>query len=414
MNIVGLITEYNPFHNGHLHHINLAKNLTNADYVVVVMSGNFLQRGTPAIIDKYKRTTMALECGADLVIELPNVYATASAESFALGAVSLLHHMGCVNSLCFGSEYGQIKQLEKIADVLIQEPDNFKELLKKFLKEGLVFPVARKMALLDYMKKDIVTENDLDSILSEPNNILAIEYIKAIKRLNSPIKPVTIKRIVSGYHDTQINDVICSASAIRSSLKSNGLDNFKKQVPPSVYQILAREYGNTFPIEMNDFSTLLKYKLLLTKDKPCSNYLDVSEALANAIMNHLSDYTDAENFMELLKNKQYTLTRINRSLTHILLNIEGETVKAYAENGYAQYLRILGFKKSSNALLTMIKENTTIPMITKLAHYKKILNPLGISMLEQDIFASEVYQSIVTNKYKTPPTNEFKQKLILL
>lgn len=414
MNIVGLITEYNPFHNGHLHHINLAKNLTNADYVIVVMSGNFLQRGTPAIIDKYKRTTMALECGADLVIELPSVYATASAESFALGAVSLLHHMGCVNSLCFGSECGQIKQLETIADVLLQEPDNFKALLKQFLKEGLVFPVARKMALLDYMKKDIVTENDLDSILSEPNNILAIEYIKAIKRLNSPIKPVTIKRIVSGYHDTQINDVICSASAIRSSLKSNGLDNFIKQVPPSVYQILAREYGNTFPIEMNDFSTLLKYKLLLTKDKPCSNYLDVSEALANSIMNHLSDYTDAENFMELLKNKQYTLTRINRSLTHILLNIEGETVKVYAENGYAQYLRILGFKKTSNALLTMIKENTTIPMITKLANYKKLLNPLGISMLEQDIFAAEVYQSIVTNKYKTPPANEFKQKLILL
>lgn len=413
MNIVGLITEYNPFHNGHLHHINLAKKLTNADYVVVVMSGNFLQRGTPAIIDKYKRTAMALECGADLVIELPSVYATASAESFALGAVSLLHHMGCVTSLCFGSESGEINQLETIADILLQESDNFKESLKQFLKEGLVFPAARKMALLDHLKRDFESQSELDSILSEPNNILAIEYIKAIKRLNSTIKPVTIKRIVSGYHDTQISDVICSASAIRSSLKSNGMDCFKEQVPPSVYQILVREYENTFPIEMNDFSSLLKYKLLITQDNPYSKYLDVSEALANAIMNHLSDFTNAENFMELLKNKQYTLTRINRSLTHILLNIEAEKVKDYAENGYAQYLRILGFQKSSNALLKMIKENASIPIISKLAHYKKILNPLGISMLEQDIFATEVYQSIVTNKYDCPPINEFKQKLIL-
>lgn len=414
MNIVGLITEYNPFHNGHLHHINLAKNLTKADYVVVVMSGNFLQRGTPAIIDKYKRTAMALKCGADLVIELPSVFATASAESFALGAVSILHQMGCVNSLCFGSECGEITQLENIADILLHEPYAFKVSLKQFLKEGLVFPAARKMALLHYMKSDFISQSELDTILSEPNNILAIEYIKAIKKLNSPIKPVTIKRIVSGYHDTQINDSICSASAIRSSLKSNGMTCFKEQVPPSVYQILATEYNHTFPIEMNDFSSLLKYKLLLQQKESISKYLDVSEALANAIMNHLSDFTNAESFMELLKNKQYTLTRINRSLTHLLLNIEKDKANCYANNGYAQYIRILGFKKSSSSLLTTIKKNSNIPIISKLAHYKKTLNPLGISMLEQDIFASEVYQSIVTNKYASPPTNEFKQRLILL
>ncbi|KAB1439933.1 nucleotidyltransferase [Candidatus Galacturonibacter soehngenii] len=414
MNIVGLITEYNPFHNGHLHHINLAKKLTNADYVVVVMSGNFLQRGTPAIIDKYKRTEMALKCGADLVIELPSVFATASAESFALGAVSLLHQMGCINSLCFGSECGEIKQLEDIAEILTHEPKEFKQSLKHFLKEGYVFPVARKMALLQYMKKDFTSQTELDTILSEPNNILAIEYIKAIKRLNSPIKPVTIKRIVSGYHDTQLHDTICSASAIRSSLKLNGMDCFKNQIPPSVYHILAKEYKITFPIEMNDFSSLLKYKLLLAQDKPYSEYLDVSEALANAIRNHLSDFINAESFMELLKNKQYTLTRINRSLIHILLNIETDVAKEYADNGYAQYIRILGFQKTSHALLSTIKKNATIPIISKLANYKKILNPLGILMLEQDIFSTEVYQSVVTHKFNRPPMNEFKQKLILL
>lgn len=414
MNVVGLITEYNPFHNGHLHHIKSAKELTNADYVVVVMSGNFLQRGTPAIIDKYKRTAMALQCGADVVIELPSVFATASAESFAFGAVSILHNMGCVNSICFGSECGDIKTLDEIADILTNEPKDFKQALKLYLKEGLAFPVARKKALLDFMSQHSCMKDELNHILSEPNNILAIEYIKAIKMQKCKLTPVTIKRIVSGYHDTQINDTICSASAIRSSIHSNGLNGFKDQVPACVFDILTKEYGKTFPVYMNDFSSLIKYKLLLSKDKSFTNYLDVSESLSNAIVNQLDNYINAENFMELLKNKQYTLTRINRSITHILLNIEKEKASEYAENGYAQYIRILGFKKSSAPLLTLIKNESKIPIISKLADYKRLLSPTGITMLEQDLFASHVYQTVVTDKFKCSLPNEFQQKIIII
>lgn len=414
MKIVGLITEYNPFHNGHLHHIKLAKKITSADYVVVVMSGNFLQRGTPAIIDKYKRTQMALMCGADLVVELPCTFATASAEFFASGAVSILNKMGCIDYLCFGSECGDIILLEKVANLLAKEPAKFKTAIKSYLKEGLSFPVARKKALLDCITQTTSNINEFESILSEPNNILAIEYMKAIKKQKSLIKPVTIKRAVSGYHDTQIKDTICSASAIRKALQTCGLDSFKDHVPACVKDILTAEYEKTFPVYMNDFSSLLKYRLLLPHGKPFTKYLDVSESFSNAIENHLSQYINAESFMAVLKNKQYTLTRINRSLMHILLNIEKETMSAYMENDYAQYIRILGFKKDSSQLLTQIRNNSKLPIISKLADYKKILSPLGCSMLEQDIFASDIYNTIVTDKFNPSIPNEFRQQLVIL
>ncbi|WP_099467925.1 nucleotidyltransferase [Konateibacter massiliensis] len=414
MKIVGLITEYNPFHNGHLHHIKLAKNLTSADYVIVVMSGNFLQRGAPAIIDKYKRTEMALQCGADLVLELPCAFATGSAEFFAMGAVSLFHKLGCVDSVCFGSECGNIAALEEIADILTTEPERFQELLKGYLKEGASFPAARQKALLDFISRTGSDYDTFEKILSEPNNILAIEYIKAIKKLDSSIKPVTIKRVVSGYHDTRINDVICSASAIRAALQESGLTNFKEQVPSAVYDILTKEYKKTFPIYMNDFSSVLKYRLILSHQKPLAKYWDVSEALANSIANKLPDYRNAEDFMELLKNKQYTLTRINRSLTHILLHIEGDMVTRYIEEGYALYARILGFKRNSAPLLTELGNNAQIPLISKLADYKKLLSPLGIHMLEQDIFAADLYNTIVTDKFDCRIPNEFKQQIIIV
>lgn len=414
MKIVGLITEYNPFHNGHLHHIQMAKKLTNADYIVVVMSGNFLQRGTPAIINKYSRTRMALTCGADLVIELPCTFSTASAEFFAAGAVSILDKMGCVDYLCFGSECGNISILDKIAGILADEPDEFKVSLKKYLKEGVVFPVARKNALLDLMSKNELIQNELENILSEPNNILAIEYIKAIKKQKSLIKPITIKRVISGYHDTEIDHTICSASAIRAALLNNGLDSFRQQIPDSVYHILNQEYNKTFPVYINDFSSLLKYKLLIHNSNPLTSYFDVSESLSFAIIKNLSNFKNIEEFAIFLKNKQYTLTRIYRCLIHILLNISNEKIKELVDNNYAQYIRILGFKKNSSKLLSIISANTKIPIISKLADYKKNSNDLGTYMIEQDIFASDIYNTIVTDKFDSCIPNEFRQQIIIL
>jgi len=408
MKIVGLITEYNPFHNGHLHHINLAKSITDADYVVVVMSGNFVQRGAPAIINKYSRTSMALSCGADLVIELPCQFATSSAESFASGAVSILNQMGCIDYLCFGSEYGDISILRNIAEVLANEPDKFKEHLKLYLKDGLAFPVARRKALLDYNFDKGISNVELEHILSEPNNILAIEYMKALIKQKSTIEPVTIKRIVSGYHDTSIKENICYASAIRNALGNSGLDNLKKQIPEPVFDILSKEYNKTFPIYSNDFSSLLRYRLLLRNNKPLTSYLDVSSALSNTITNNITNYKNFEDFANLLKSKQYTLTRITRSLIHILLNIEDEALQESA-----LYIRILGFKKSSSEVLKIMNQSTSIPIISKLADSKNLLSKAALNMLEQDIFASDIYNTIVTDKFDCTIANEFRQNIII-
>lgn len=241
MKVTGIIAEYNPFHNGHKYHIEKAKELTGADYVIVVMSGNFTQRGIPAFTDKYTRTRMALSCGADLVLELPLYYAAGSAEYFATGAVSLLDRLGVVDSLCFGSECGNIDALMHVASVLYNEPDSYKKLLQDALKSGQNYPAARHNALLQYLsmqpsERDAVNGNaidcdtvacaaitdvtDYEQILSSPNNILGIEYCKALLKLNSSITPYTIRREGGGYNDDTLSAVNSSALAIRTALSS--------------------------------------------------------------------------------------------------------------------------------------------------------------------------------------------------
>lgn len=412
MKIVGLITEYNPFHNGHFYHLKRAKELTNADYVVVIMSGNFLQRGVPAFIEKQDRTKMALANGADLVLELPACYATGSAEYFAFGAISTLDRLRVISDVCFGSECGDVTILEEIADVLIEEPAPYQKRLKELLKKGASYPTAREAALLAYLeeKKDIT----YDVLLSNPNNILGIEYIKAIKKLKSNLKPVTLQRIGAGYHELATNHTICSASGIRNELlTTKNPECLKHQVPPSVYETLQTQYQVNFPIELNDFSTMLKYRLLLPNQEPFSAFLDVSEDLADRIKNNLANFTSYESFASLLKNKQYTLTRIQRALLHLLLNITKEKMSLYIKEGISYYARILGFKKSSAELLRAIKHNSSIPLISKLADAGNILTPIGLSMLEQDIFASDLYHSIVTEKFQTPLMNEYTKSIVL-
>ena len=213
MKTVGLITEYNPFHNGHLYHIEKAKELTGADRVIVIMSGDYVQRGTPAVLSKHSRAHMALLNGASVVLELPVCYSCASAEFFAKGAVSVLDGLGCIDALCFGSECGNLEHLTSIAHLLSAEPETYRHHLQSSLKNGMSFPAARCHAL-EKMTGDAYASQ----ILSDPNNILGIEYLKALKELNSPIVPFTLKREFSGYHDTELHDCSSSASAIRKVL----------------------------------------------------------------------------------------------------------------------------------------------------------------------------------------------------
>lgn len=387
MRIVGLIAEYNPFHNGHKYHIEKAKEITDADMAIVVMSGNFVQRGAPAIMPKHLRAKSALLSGADLVLELPVRFATGTAETFAYGAVSLLHQLGCVDCICFGSECGDITKLKRFAKILADEPDEYKKLLQEYLKSGLSFPLARQKAL---------GENE---VLNKPNNILGIEYLKALYRLNSSMEPFTITRIESSYHDTTLSNRYSSASAIRESFKDTiEWKLLTDQIPPKSLDILRRDFGTRFPVVANDFSLLLKQRLLMESVATLAEYEDVSESLANKITKLRNQFVSYEQFCELLKTKDLTYTRISRALLHILLNI-----KKIDSNEGPTYARVLGFRKDSASVMTAMKDTTSIPLVTKLA---------DAQISQEDIFTSDLYESVITEKFKTPFINEYEHQII--
>lgn len=426
MKVVGLITEYNPFHNGHKYHIDEAKKVTGADYVIAVMSGNFVQRGTPAVLDKYSRTKMALNNGIDLVLELPVCYATASAEYFAHGAVSLLERLGIVDSLCFGSECGDITLLKEATDFLLNAPPSFDKKLQTFLREGLTYPAARGRALqqqLDEQPSNYSTA--LADVLTEPNNILGIEYMKALNRLNSKITPRTIQRIAAHYHAPDLSNEsassvqISSATAIRRAIFSKGLeaDNYfeeiRHSVPADVFQILREHHQLRYPISEEDFSQAIKYKLLYESKDTLCEYLDISEDLAERLLKHSNCHLTIFDLAQDIKTKNLTLTRINRALLHMLLNIKADTVAEYNQMGYAQYARVLGVKKESSHLLRKIEQTERIPIITKVSKAAQQLSPAALKMLQEDILAAHLYNLAVYDKYGTSIVNEYKHGIIL-
>lgn len=410
MKIAGLITEYNPFHNGHKYHIEATRQLTGADYVVVIMSGNFVQRGAPAIADKYTRSEMALSCGADLILELPVCYAVSSAEFFALGAVKLLSSLGCIDYLCFGSESGNINTLYKIAEILINETDNYKRLLSSYLKQGLSYPLARANAISEH-----TGNTEYADILSSPNNILAIEYLKALKRTNSTIIPVTIKRLISDYHEKSLNSEITSATSIRNLVINNNrsIHDLDLYIPANAANILTKQYKKSFPIIENDFSQMIYYKLSQGNPATASEYLDSSKELSRRIYNKLNQYTYAEDFIKVLKTKDITYTRISRFLFHLILNLKKTSFNKYINDNIVYYARVLGFNKLSGPLLNNIKAASSIPLITKLADAKKFISETGIEMLEEDIYASHIYNRIIFDKYHTKISNEFTHQLVI-
>lgn len=404
MKVVGLITEYNPFHNGHKYHIDKAREMTGADYVIVVMSGNFVQRGTPAIADKYTRTEMALKMGADMVFELPVSFACASAEFFAYGAASVLDRLGFVDCLCFGSEAGDISRLEPIAEILLQEPESYKETLNRYLKAGNSFPMARSMALKNYTSNE-----EIEALLLNSNNILGIEYLKALKQLNSKIIPYTIKREGSAYSDSKLSTehTLSSATAIRGVLEQGSdLSLLKDAMPGEAISILKPLYQKTFPICENDFSNMLYYKLRTTSLETLSLYGDVSEELASRIKNLLPSFTNYHEFAMELKTKQHTLTRINRCLLHILLELP-------AANKELSYIRLLGFHKKASHLLKQVPEGD-VPVITKMAHANTLLTREAKELFDKEILCNDLYNQIVYSKYGTKIASDYTHPLVIL
>jgi len=428
LKVVGLITEYNPFHNGHLYHIEEAKRLTDADYAVIVMSGDFVQRGEPAIIDKYHRTKMGLMNGGDLILELPSILACSSAEYFASAGVALLDKLGIIDYLCFGSESGDVNLLYHIAKILVDETEEFQDYLSGYLKEGMAFPLARSKALIAYYYAQTNISDDfirtVETVISSPNNILGIEYMKALIKRKSNMKPVTISRVSAGYHDKMLNTSvrdalyhknISSASAIRKALLQEVTpESFCTQIPENVLDLLMTNYNINFPVTEDDFSGLLHYKLIMNDSYSLQEYADVSPSLADRIMNHLPSYKSFSSFCELVKTKNVTSTRIRRILLHILLEIKKAQVDYSCRKDFVQYARILGFKKKSTSLLSEMKRNSRIPLITKLTQAKSILSPSDLEMLNMDIKSSEIYHSVVLQKYGGKQYNEFTKEIIII
>ena len=411
MKVAAIIAEYNPLHNGHEFQIKRARQLTGADFIIIVMSGDFTQRGVPAVIDKYQRTKMALNAGADLVIEMPLYYSCSSAEYFASGAINLLKGLGVVDYLVFGSECGDIKILTDIADVLINHKQEISGVIHGLVKEGLSYPIARVRAV----EEAIPNSYEHVEAMNFPNNILGFEYIRALKQFESSIIPVTNLRIGAGYHDRMMDNPICSSLAIRSSLEeTNELEHVRSQIPFHVYKILEEQYGNTFPVLNKDISSILKYKLLLDEGKGYEEYLDISPDFSAKIIKNLNKYESYSQFCDLLKSKDITYVRVARNLLHILLNIKKESMKKYKEEGYIFYARMLGFKKSSNELLSALKSKASIPIISKLADARHQLSPIGMEMLETDIQAAHIYDTIVSEKFKIPTVSEFSREIVII
>ena len=413
MKTVGLITEYNPFHNGHAYHIEKAKMVTGADRVIVVMSGDFVQRGAPAVMPKHLRTESALLSGASLIIELPVCFATGSAEYFAQGSISLLNRLGCIDSICFGSECGDLHLLKEIAQILADEPIEYQAALKQALKEGASFPAARQEALNIYSDK-------YSEILASPNNILGIEYLKALAKIHSKMEPFTIKRIGAGYHDMDINGQFSSATAIRSDIyqladvnsssENLPLTHIQTQVPSSCHELMKKNYQTRYPVKADDFSLLLKAKLLSETAGSLSHYLDMSSELANRILRLRNDYLSFEQFCDLLKTKELTRSRISRSFIHVLLGITNDWLTAM--KAPAPYARILGFRRDHADLLGILKRTSDIPLITSPA--RAVLTDTAYQMLELDIYASDLYESVITDLYGTPFHNELTKQIIKL
>lgn len=410
---VGIIAEYNPFHKGHEYQIQQAKEQTGANIAIILMSGDFVQRGTPAIFAKHQRTAMALLGGADIVFELPSFYACGSAEYFSSGAVSVFNALNSIDFLCFGSESGEIDTCRFLGKLLADEPKLYKEKLRSFLKQGLSFPAARKSALAEYLKEKGIPFSE--DFLDTPNNILGIEYCKSLAAQNSSIVPVTIKRIGSSYHETSLSSEYPSASAIRRELIAAWntqkflSDTLKNAQPPAVKDYLCALLENeTFLIE-DDFSLLLKYELMKNTPESLCAFSDMSPDLARRIYHHLNTFETFTQFAEQLKTKELTYTRICRALLHVLLNIPSDLPAISPA-----YVRLLGFKKESSSFLRILQKNSDIPIITKAADYKKLLPKEVHSLFEKDLFASNLYETVKCNKKSTAFTNDLQKPPIIL
>ena len=378
MNVVGIIAEYNPFHEGHAYQIQKAKEQCGAEFAVVVMNGDFVQRGEPAIFDKYTRTKEALLGGADLLFELPVRFGLSSAGDFAMGGILALNALPFVTHLCFGTETGDLTPLLQAATFLCDEPDSYRTRVKHFVKQGILYPKARSLALA--AESGLPTET-----WDSPNNILGLEYCVALQKLHSKIKPFTIRREGQGYHD---NDTPALSDFPSATF-------LRKQI---------RKAGEKENLSLSDFSSLIGYSLLTAKD--LCRIKDITPDLSDRIRNELPKYREINEFVKTIKNPSLTTGRIKRSFFQCLFDIE-------KEEPVMPYLRVLGMKKEASSLLSQ-KENASCQILTKLAFDVPKMDDTAKKLFAKDLLASDLYRQVFCHKYNQTLPNEYQHSPIVL
>lgn len=403
--ILGIVSEYNPFHNGHLHHLEVSKQLANSDFTIAVMSGNFVQRGDTSLIDKWTKAEMALRAGIDLVIELPTVYAISSAENFADGAVKILNSLGVVDYISFGSEIGEITPLNDVASILYKEPKEFSSLILAQLRSGLSYPKAREIALTQFF----VSSKKYTEILNNPNNILGVEYLKSLKRHRSHITPITIKRDYSDYNSDKVKKGVASATAIRTMIKNK--KNVHYVVPYETYELLDEclEQGRIVK-DLSVFEKQIIYTLRKMSIQEIAKLPDVSEGLENKIKAAANTCNNLDELIANIKSKRYTQSRTRRILLYALLDIRQKDINISKK--VTPYIRVLGFNKHGKRIISAIASAN--PKLNIIVSVKKFMEASSNSnlknMIEKDILATNIYT--LGYKNQSPANLDYTKKVI--
>lgn len=411
MKHIGLIAEYNPFHNGHQYQINKIKSLFPEKKLVIVMSGDYVQRGEPAIYNKYLRTRCVLTAGADIVLELPSRYAASSAEHFAFAGVLSLAATGIVDTLCFGAENTDLSMFQNLASLFNDEPEDYRTQLKNHLKSGMSYPKARGLSAAACLK-----DNSVEAFLKQPNNILGIEYIRAIHACNLNLTPVIIERTGNGHHDLSTQEDFCSASALRKEIRTfdsskQSLPDLHRWIPPYADEILSSSpYAK--PLFLSDFYSFLQYALW--QENSYEKYFEVSDEISNRLSALTGYPTDIHAMTEYLSGRNLTKARIQRALLNILLKRLKSDMSEQREKGYIAYLRLLGFRSTAAPLLKSIQDNGEIPIINKVANARKILTTSVNRQFEQDIQCSFLYRQAFYNKYGILMPTEYEHSVIII
>lgn len=385
MKIAAIICEYNPLHKGHLWQINETKRITGCNFLMCIMSGNFSQRAEPTIMDKYERAKVAIECGADIVINLPTAYSINNAEVFAEASVKIANSFKNVKFLSFGMEQANLTPLIELAKFLNNESEEYKSYLKEFLDSGISFNKSRLKAVTKLIETNQLKptyKEDFLNLLTSPNNILAVEYVRVLKKLDSKIKPILIKRLGSNYNDKKLSNSLSSATSIRESIRKTGkLKKSKHALPENSYNSLNYYLKNNGLIDIDLLNNLTLYKLKSIPTKELAKIYNVSEGLENRIKSIAIKNKDVNNFIEELKTKRYKTSRLKSIMLNALLNVNSKTVKQIYKINKLPYLKVLAINNNNKKLLKHLQCKS-----------KLILRKQDVDTLKQTSYIKELME----------------------